>query len=250
MLFLLYLLFSDQRRITEERAMLAGELQAAREIQRVLAPTRIPTIPSLAIDVAFRPMRDVGGDFYLCRILADGRQRLLLGDVSGKGAAAAMTAALLLGGAEDHDDYSPGRLLSHLDRVLRESQVEGFATCLCADLCPNGRITIANAGHLPPYSRGEEIPVESSLPLGLNGHIGHYGELEFSLDPGDTLTFLSDGVAEARSRTGELFGFERTRALSSQPADQIARAAEQFGQEDDITVLTLTFSGAASLEPG
>jgi len=67
-----------------------------------------------------------------------------------------------------------------------------------------------------------------------------YAESTFSLAAGDTLTFLSDGVVEARNSTGELFGFERTRAISTRPAEQIARAAQAFGQEDDITVLTIT----------
>lgn len=238
---LLSLLFHDHRRAIEERAQLAGELQSAREIQRMLAPAHIATAPGLAIDVAFRPMREVGGDFYLCRVLEDGRQRLLVGDVSGKGTAAAMTAALLLGGAEDHDNDSPGRLLAHLDRVLRESCVGGFATCLCADLAPDGTAVIANAGHLPPYCRGEEIPVPSSLPLGVSRDAETpYEETVFRPRPGDTLTFLSDGVVEARSRSGELFGFERTRELSLQSAAAIAEAAQRFGQEDDITVLRLT----------
>jgi len=232
-----------------ERALLAGELQAARQIQAMLAPAQIPTIPGLAIDVAFHPMRDVGGDFYLCRVLANGRQRLLLGDVSGKGAAAAMTAALLIGGAEDHDDYSPAQLLAHLDRVLRESQIGNFATCQCADFSPDGRITLANAGHLPPYRRGLEIPVEQSLPLGLSGHKSDYSELEISAEPGDTLTFLSDGVVEARSPSGELFGFDRAAAISRESAEKVALAAQAFGQEDDITVLTLTFSGVPALGP-
>ena len=60
------------------------------------------------------------------------------------------------------------------------------------------------------------------------------------LSPGESLTFLSDGVVEARNTAGELFGFERTRAISTQSAEAIARAAQAFGQEDDITVLTLT----------
>jgi hypothetical protein len=243
---LLSLLFHDYRIIVEERAQLAGELQSAREIQSMLAPAQIPTAPGLVIQVAFRPMREVGGDFYLCRVLADGTQRLLVGDVSGKGTAAAMTAALLLGGAEDNDRYSPGQLLTHLDRVLRESRVGGFATSLCADLATDGTVVLANAGHLPPYCRGEEIAVPASLPLGAAGEsTASYEETRFHLEPGDTLTFLSDGVVEARSQSGELFGFERTRRLSVQPATEIAEAAQRFGQEDDITVLQLTLEGSA-----
>jgi serine phosphatase RsbU (regulator of sigma subunit) len=65
------------------------------------------------------------------------------------------------------------------------------------------------------------------------------------LEPGDRLVFLSDGVVEAQSRSGELFGFERTRSLAMRGAEEIARAAQDFGQEDDITVLTVEFSGAS-----
>jgi serine phosphatase RsbU (regulator of sigma subunit) len=64
------------------------------------------------------------------------------------------------------------------------------------------------------------------------------------LAAGENLLLLSDGVVEARKATGELFGFERTRAISTEPAEKIAQAAQAFGQEDDITVLSLTFAGA------
>jgi len=234
---LLALLFREQQQTAEDRAMLAGEMQAAREIQRMLAPGIVKTAPGAMIHVAFHPMRDVGGDFFLCPVLPDGRQRVLLGDVSGKGSAAAMTAALLLGGAQARDTDTPGNLLAHLNSVLRESRVGGFATCVCADLAPNGTLTVANAGHLAPYRSGEEVPVAASLPLGLSD--ASYEESRLMLAPGETLTFLSDGVVESRNSDGELFGFERTRAISSRSAEEIATEAQQFGQEDDITVLTL-----------
>ena len=235
---LLALLFREQQQTAEDRAMLAGEMQAAREIQRMLAPGIVKTAPGAMIHVAFHPMRDVGGDFFLCPVLPDGRQRVLLGDVSGKGSAAAMTAALLLGGAQARDTDTPGNLLAHLNCVLRESRVGGFATCVCADLAPNGTLTVANAGHLAPYRGGEEVPVAASLPLGLSD--ATYEESRLELAPGEMLTFLSDGVVESRARDGELFGFERTRAISSRSAEEVAAEAQRFGQEDDITVLTLT----------
>ena len=82
--------------------------------------------------------------------------------------------------------------------------------------------------------------LHSSLPLGIS-RVEEYTENISQLSPGDVLTLLSDGVVEARSTTGELFGFDRARSLSSQPADQIAHAAQSFGQEDDITVLTVSY---------
>jgi serine phosphatase RsbU (regulator of sigma subunit) len=186
-------------------------------------------------------MREVGGDFYLCRILSDGTQRVVLGDVSGKGSAAAMAATLLLGAATARDADPPSELLAQLNRVLRESRVGSFATCLCADIAPAGAVTIANAGHLPPYCGGDELKTESALPLGVAADAA-YTETSFALSSGNTLTILSDGVVEAQSQAGELFGFDRTRAISGQTAEDIATTAKSFGQQDDITVLTLTFA--------
>jgi hypothetical protein len=236
---LLALLSREQQQTARERAVLAGEMQAASEIQRMLAPAAIESAPGLRIDVAFHPMREVGGDFYLGRVLPDGRQRVLLGDVSGKGAAAAMAATLLLGAAAARDTDSPADLLQHLNRVLCENHLGGFATCLCAEIAPDSTVVLANAGHLPPYREGREIPLEPSLPLGIASDT-HYVETTLALAPGDSLTFLSDGVVEARNKSGELFGFDRAAALSSDSAQNIAGAAQRFGQEDDITVLTLT----------
>ena len=238
---LVALLFREQRQITQERATLAGELQAASAIQRLLAPAHIDTAPGLQIKVAFHPMREVGGDFYLCRVLPGGRQRILLGDVSGKGAAAAMAAALLLGAAEERDADGPVELLSHLNRVLCRVQIGGFATCLCVDIQPNGEMILANAGHLNPFRDGVEVTTAGSLPLGIVPAT-EYTACTLQLAAGEALTFVSDGVIEARSVAGELFGFERTGALSTRSADEIARAALSFGQEDDITVLTLTMA--------
>jgi serine phosphatase RsbU (regulator of sigma subunit) len=102
-------------------------------------------------------------------------------------------------------------------------------------------LQVANAGHLPPYQNGKEISIETNLPLGIMPDLV-YLESRVQMGAGDTLTLLSDGVVEARDRAGELFGFERTQAISSRPAGEIAAAAQQFGQEDDITVLTIRFA--------
>jgi len=237
------LLVQRLRSTNRERAALAGEMEAAREIQRLLVPAALDSNSSWSIDSAYLPAREVGGDFYRFRELPGGTQRVLLGDVSGKGAAAAMTAAMLLGASEGHEKSSPCELLAHLNRVLNASQVGGLATCLCVHLAPDGNVTMANAGHLPPYLNGEEIELASGLPLGVTA-LEDYRETTIHLAHGDRLTLLSDGVVEARDATGELFGFERTRAISGKSAGQIAKTAEQFGQEDDITVLTLTLAHA------
>jgi serine phosphatase RsbU (regulator of sigma subunit) len=238
------LLLRDQRQVALDRASFAGEIQAAQEIQRALVPASIDALPGLDIGIAFFPAREVGGDFYSCRILPGNRQRILLGDVSGKGAAAAMTAAVLLGAAQRHEVDSPVEILCHLNIVMTQMRLGGFATCICAELSADGRVTFANAGHLSPYRNGAEVQCEPGLPLGMTPD-AEYSQLAMRLAPDDRLTFLSDGVVEARNATGELFGFERTRAISTESAPKVAEAAQAFGQGDDITVLTLTFAPVA-----
>jgi serine phosphatase RsbU (regulator of sigma subunit) len=119
----------------------------------------------------------------------------------------------------------------------------GFTTCLVMRVDRDGTLTAANAGHLAPYLNGAELKLENGLPLGLAADT-QYVELTSRLAAPAILTLLTDGVVEARNQSGELFGFERAAAISTESADQIAHAAEQFGQDDDITVLTLKFAGA------
>ncbi|MGB6158590.1 MAG: PP2C family protein-serine/threonine phosphatase [Acidobacteriaceae bacterium] len=240
---LLTLLSREQQQTSRERAVLAGEMQAAQQVQRILAPSVLDTAPGIRLAAAFHPIREVGGDFYSCSILPGNRQRILLGDVSGKGAAAAMAAAVLLGAAQGRDTDAPGALLDHLNGVLTKMRLGGFATCLCAELSATGTLTLANAGHLPPYRNGEEMKLDPGLPLGITED-GKYHEAEVQLSPGDSLTFISDGVVEAHRGSGELFGFDRAAAISHQTAEEIASAAQSFGQEDDITVLKLHFAPA------
>jgi serine phosphatase RsbU (regulator of sigma subunit) len=115
----------------------------------------------------------------------------------------------------------------------------GFTTCLVLRVSPNGQVTAANAGHLPPYLQGREVALESGLPLGLSADT-QFKETTFRLAENEQLTLVSDGVVEARGAQGELFGFERTAAMARESAEQIAGAAQRFGQSDDITVLTVT----------
>jgi serine phosphatase RsbU (regulator of sigma subunit) len=121
----------------------------------------------------------------------------------------------------------------------------GFTTCLVLRADTDGKLTVANAGHIPPYLAGKELALESALPLGISAQ-STYAESTFQLGRNQQLTLLTDGVVEARDRAGTLLGFERSAALSIQPAEAIARAAQSFGQDDDITVLTLSYSGIAA----
>jgi serine phosphatase RsbU (regulator of sigma subunit) len=117
----------------------------------------------------------------------------------------------------------------------------GFATGMVFRVDQDGLVTFANAGHLPPYLNGQEYPLDASLPLGLIAY-SDYTEVKLQLQPGDQLAVYTDGLLEATSPTGELYGFERMKTLfAKQPSAQEAmQAAIDFGQEDDITVLTIT----------
>jgi serine phosphatase RsbU (regulator of sigma subunit) len=99
-------------------------------------------------------------------------------------------------------------------------------------------LVIANAGHLPPYLNSQEVALPGGLPLGVLPE-NSYEEVRLYLHPGDRILFMSDGVVEARQGSGELFGFDRVHNLSNQSAFYIADAAKEFGQEDDITVLSV-----------
>ncbi len=243
---LLGLLFREQRQVTQERAMLEGEMRAARAVQQVIIPDALPSVPNFAIESVYKPAGEVGGDFFQILPTSSGGVLIVIGDVSGKGMPAAMTVSLLVGTVRTlaHYTQNPGEILAAMNTRMLGRQQGGFTTCLVLRADPDGSLTVANAGHLAPYLDGSELKIENGLPLGLDPSAA-YPEAESKLPPGARLTLISDGVAEARNKSGELFGFDRTRQISSQPADSIASAAQRFGQEDDITVLTLTLVPAA-----
>jgi hypothetical protein len=246
--FLLGMLVFLIRRFTRARrreVWLANEMAAAREIQQVLLPDALDQCPGFAVACVYQPSEEVGGDFF--QQISDGNGGLLIvvGDVSGKGLPAAMLVSVLAGAirAETSHGTDPVQILNSLnDRMMGRSQ-GGFTTCLAAHISKEGKLTLANAGHLSPYLNSNELEILGSLPLGIVAHPG-YETIEMTLAPGDRLTFVSDGVVEAQSRSGEMFGFDRAREISGAGAEAIAEAARAFGQKDDITVVTVEFSGA------
>jgi serine phosphatase RsbU (regulator of sigma subunit) len=215
-------------------------------VQDVLIPAELPAIPGFTISSVYKPAAEVGGDFYQVIPLRDKEGEpgalILLGDVSGKGLKAAMTVSLIVGTvhalAEFTDD--PAEILTRLNRRLLGRTRGGFATCTALRMESGGRTIIANAGHLPPFRTGSEIDLPGSLPLGLTAD-EQYESTTLYLEPGETLTLMTDGVLEARGPKGELYGYERLSALmKAQPTVQeIVNAACSFGQDDDITVLTV-----------
>jgi hypothetical protein len=234
-------------RSAKQEQRLRTEMEAARRVQGQLVPADLPQLPAFVCDAAYRSAAEVGGDFYQVYPRPDGSALILVGDVSGKGLKAAMLGTLLVGAANAlaKENLPPVQMLSRMNESLHDRTDGGFATCLCALLSADGMLSIANAGHLPPYRNGRDLPCEPGLPLGILAATD-YTETCVQLDPDDALTFMSDGVVEARSAAGELFGFDRTRAISAHSARQIADAAASFGQEDDITVLTVRLAAIAA----
>ncbi len=226
-------------RQNEER--LQAEMEAAREVQKVLIPTAMPQISGLEMDSIYLPALQVGGDFFQIIPTKAGGALIVIGDVSGKGMPAAMTVSLLVGTVRTLAQFmdKPGEILRAMNIRMLARSGGGFTTCLVLRIDADGTMKIANAGHIAPFLNGEELTLENGLPLGLTADT-MYTESTFHLDLGEQLTMMTDGVVEARCESDELYGFERTAAIARSKAETIARTAQQFGQEDDITVLTVT----------
>jgi hypothetical protein len=244
---------SESRRhikASAEKAVLEAEMAAAREIQQVIVPEKGEAFPGFVVESVYQPARQVGGDFF--QVLAAGKGGLLVvvGDVAGKGLPAAMLVSMLVGSirttAEDSDD--PVVMLRKLNDRLVGRTMGGFATALAAHITRDGVVTVANAGHLSPYLDGKEVELAGALPLGIQ-HGGNFEPKRFELRPGSRLTFYSDGVVEAQNKKGELFGFDRAKAMSTNSAAAIAEAAVTFGQEDDITVVTIERLASQEFSP-
>ncbi|MBV9034053.1 MAG: SpoIIE family protein phosphatase [Acidobacteriaceae bacterium] len=232
-----------------EQERLHTELETARQVQLLMLPSQSVTIPNLRVETVYLPAQEVGGDFFQIAQTRDGSLLIVIGDVSGKGLKAALTVSLIVGLWQeviDGSEHSPRHVLSWLNEQLLRRVHEGFVTCLCVRLSTDGSLTVANAGHLAPFVNGQELVTDNGLPLGISAE-AEYNETQHVLAPEDTLTLISDGVVEARDKTRKLFGFERLQQALSQhlEADAIARSAQQFGQEDDITVISISRQPAA-----
>ncbi len=238
LLAMLAILVNRFARTRREQDRTASEMEAARSVQQVIVPEHLPATPGLRIETAYYPAQEVGGDFFQVIPTANGKILIVLGDVSGKGLPAAMTVSLAVGAIRALADFipSPGDLLTGVNRRLL-GRSKGFTTCLALLIAPDGTLTLANSGHLSPYLNGHELLTAPALPLGLDEDTV-YEDQTVSLHPNDRLTLLTDGVPEATCRN-ELFGFERSRSLSTLEAVFIANEARSFGQTDDITVLTI-----------
>jgi GAF domain-containing protein len=223
------------------RAAFAAELHAASTVQQLLLQSASRPTPGFNIESVYLPASEVGGDFFFVSSAPDGSLIAIVGDVSGKGLTAAMRVAMILGVLRRETSHDPSDILSSLNNALIAQGQLGFTTACCIRISLSGDYTLANAGHIGPYLSGQELDTPPALPLGLIPD-QTYELVRGRLAPEEHLVLLSDGVPEARSTGGELYGFERLSSLTLMAAQDIAEAAQRFGQEDDITVLTLAFA--------
>ncbi|MGC1423699.1 MAG: SpoIIE family protein phosphatase [Terracidiphilus sp.] len=217
-----------------------AEIDQARQIQQLLIPEAIPTIPGYVLETEYKPAQQVGGDFF--QIIPDGHGGvlILLGDVTGKGLQAGMQVALIVGAIRTtvETSHEPHVVLESLNRRLC-GRGQSYATCVAMHVARDGKTTIANAGHIAPYLNGKELNMAGNLPLGLNASVT-FDQETLHLKQKDRLLVITDGVIEAKNAKNELFGFNRARSISHLPAAFIVKAAEIFGQEDDITVVSIS----------
>ena len=122
------------------------------------------------------------------------------------------------------------------------------ATCVALRITKDGNATLANAGHLPPYRNGEPMAMEGALPLGMIEG-AEFSVMHFQLKDGDRLVLMSDGIVEATDTKGNLFGFDRVHELlrTATTAAEVASAAQRYGQEDDISVISVTWTAVLEL---
>lgn len=236
-MLLLLLRFQRSQRVQQQLQM---EMRQAQQVQHTLLPDAPATLPGFHIESLYRPAAEVGGDFFQVLPSIDGGLLVVIGDVSGKGLRAAMLVSLIVGTLRTfaERELTPSGLLNGMNRRLCGRMEGGFATCLCARICPDGSMLVANAGHLAPYLDGHELAVPAGLPLGIVPNV-EYAQQKSHIPAGSVLVFLTDGIVEARNRKGEIFSFERTAPLTRRSLQEIASPAPGFRQDDDVTAIRI-----------
>jgi predicted ester cyclase len=252
----------EQERIERER--IEQELLVARRIQQASLPKEVPTLEGWEISPYYQPAKEVGGDFYDFFELPNGSLGILVGDATSKGVPAALvmaSACSMLRAVAQASDYSPGDVLGRVnDSLFTDIPPNMFVTCFYAILEPeSASLRYANAGHDLPYlhrsGEAEELRARG-MPLGLMPGMG-YEEKEITLEAGESVLFYSDGLVEAHDLKGEMFGFPRLKALIAEHDEErslvdllleelYSFVGEGWGQEDDITLLTLDRSTTRS----
>jgi sigma-B regulation protein RsbU (phosphoserine phosphatase) len=244
-------------RVAENEARLGREMKIAREIQHQLMPDEVPSVPPLHLAVLFKPVAQLGGDLYDWLTFDDGRLAIVIGDVAGKGAPAALYGALSSGVIRTRAGrkYPPGQMLELVNKTLYQRPIEGqYVAVTYAIYDPKTRsIAMSNSGLPYPLlvRAGQPTFLDiGGIPLGLFPD-SRYEETALQLQAGDILVFYSDGVIEMRNDTGEEFGLKRLADVvganyESSPRDIVksvsAALAEFIGRvrpQDDRTMIVV-----------
>lgn len=245
----------EQIALQEKR--LERDLALARELQFRLLPPTLPTVAHLDIAAKFVPARAIGGDLYDFVPYSLSRTAIAIGDVSGKGAPAAIYAALVSGILRSHApiEPSPAEMLSAVNFSLGERRIDGqFVSIIYAVWDDANRtLRVSNSGLPRPifcHDGKIEIIEATGLPLGLFDE-ADYDELSFKAKSGDMFVFFSDGILDARNKAGELFGRRRAEEIVAKCANVSAECvvkslfkaanAHAAGEEafDDQTVVAI-----------
>ena len=244
-----------------EKARLDEELRMASHIQQTLLPPGRRVGPFFEAVGASVPSRVIGGDFFDYQDFPGGRFGIGLGDVTGKGPAAALLTALAQGvlAARAMSGPHPAEAIALVNKVLLSRRLESrFLTLFLGVLSPDGRLTYCNAAQTPPLlfsSTGTARLLEVGGTLIGAFDDAVYEQAEVQLLPGDTVVLYSDGITEALDVDGEEFGEDRVRTvvaahLSETPdailqhlLDAVSAFARNATQHDDLTAVVLRFTG-------
>lgn len=214
--------------IARQERRLERDLNLARELQFRLLPSSYPKLENLEVAAQFVPARTIGGDLYDFLQYSLSRSAIVIGDVSGKGAPAAIYAALVSGILRSHAPIEPGpaEMLSAVNFSLSERRIEAQFVSLIYAVWDDSRRTlqVANSGLPRPIycTQGEVRVIEATgLPLGLFDEV-EYDEFSFKTQPGDLFVFFSDGILDARNFAGELFGRKRVEQIVTQQCESSA----------------------------
>ena len=205
--------------IERQEKRLERDLALARELQFRLLPQAPPHLANLEVAAKFSPARAIGGDLYDFVDYSLSRFAMVIGDVSGKGAPAAIYAALVSGILRSHAPIEPGpaEMLSAVNFSLGERRIEGQFVSIIFALWDDSNLTlqVANSGlPRPLYCHDGKIEVieATGLPLGLFDD-ADYDEFTFHANPGDMFVFFSDGILDARNQAGDMFGRRRVEEI-------------------------------------
>lgn len=241
----------------QEKKSLEQELGMARQVQVTLSPSIIKPMEHFEVAASSVPSRYVGGDFYDLLPIKEGRFVFALGDVSGKGVAAALLAAMAQGAMQVQfaGNLPLTEIITSLNKMLvQRSASNRFITLFCGVLDRDGHFTYINAGHNLPIlvrTTGEtEMLTTKSVLLGAFDFI-EYKPRQTRLNPGDVVVIYTDGVTEAVNARNEMFSDERLEELVKQSVslsaeqikqrilDEVISFTSGLPQGDDITLVVL-----------